>query len=369
MNVLADQHLYKIRELIPQGVEVSLFDPENGLPGETPGFDALLIRTVTKINPQTLPRAGNLKFIGTATAGTDHLDTEHIEQLGIRWANSKGCNAQAVAEYVVTGLYKWAKEKHEDAVQKKIGIVGCGAAGGSVLKLLQKLGCQTVAYDPPKAGREPEFHSAPLDELLSCDVLTFHTPLTRDGTYPTFHLCDNTWLARGFDLIINSARGGVVKETDLVGALNSGQVRDFILDVWEGEPVFSDGMARNAFIATPHIAGYSREAKWRASEMIVQQMCEFFGIPAPSVESPGQYDPGDLISKDLSFAGFLWKNHKIDLYDRELRKLIGLENHRKSAGFAKLRSETETRFEFGTIIRSIGGNIAIPQECSVFSGK
>jgi erythronate-4-phosphate dehydrogenase len=274
MKIIADQYLYKLDEMLPPEAELVRYNPDDGFPEQAVEFDALLIRTVTKINPQTLPNAGRLRFIGSATSGFDHVDTDHLDNLGINFTRSEGCNANAVGEYVITVLYKWAQERGVNLNTNAIGIVGCGNTGGYVNRYMNRLGIKTVLYDPPKAERDGNFRAAGLADLLSCDILTFHTPLSSTGPDPTFHICSDEWLNHGFDLIINSARGGVVDERALLDAHAKGRIRDFILDTWEREPVFSDEVASEAFIATPHIAGYSKQAKWKASELVAREMCK-----------------------------------------------------------------------------------------------
>jgi erythronate-4-phosphate dehydrogenase len=367
MNIIADQYLYKLKELIPEGVNLTTFDPKDGFPGNAHYFDALLIRTVTKINADTLPIAGNLTFIGTATAGFDHMDRDHLKSLGITFGRAAGCNARAVAEYVITCLYRWADNREADLHQKKVGIVGCGHTGGAVMNLLEKLSISYLPYDPPKNEIEPTFQTARLDDLLQCDILTFHTPLTAKGTHPTFHMCDALWLNHKFDLIINTARGGVVQETDLLNLYHNDLVGDYILDVWETEPVFSNRVAENAFIATPHIAGYSREAKLRASQMVAEEMCRFFNLQPKSINAT-HTPPRNMLMKDedLSFSDFMWNNNQIDLYDTETRKLIGMPDKLKGEGFATLRAETPTRFEYRTILKSLETDDPIPDEFKIF---
>ncbi|MCC5940399.1 MAG: 4-phosphoerythronate dehydrogenase [Balneolaceae bacterium] len=366
MKVLADQFLYNVRELLPNSCECSLFDPSDGFPEKAPLYDALLIRTVTKINRETLPDPGNLKFIGTATAGFDHVDQNHLKKLGVAFARSEGCNASAVGEYVLTSLYKWADSKNRDLKNLQIGIVGCGNTGSAVNFYLKRLGIKTVLYDPPKDRREPTFSSASEEELLNCDILTFHTPLTASGDDPTVHICGEKWLNREFKLVINSARGGVVDEKSLLKAKEIGLIEDYILDVWEGEPDFSDEVASEAFIATPHIAGYSREAKQRASEMVITELCRFFNLKQPDTVF-NEIPPALRKSDSLSFASFLWENNQVDLYDLELRKLIGMSSVTKSEKFAELRSQTKTRFEFATLLKSSEQIDILPEEAKIFT--
>lgn len=367
MKVLADKHLYALDQLVPDEFDLITFDPDHGFPSESIEYDALLIRTVTNITPDTLPNAGNLKFIGSATAGFDHVDTDHLHKLGIEFARSEGCNANAVAEYVLTVLYRWIELRRESLKNLNIGVVGCGNTGGALISYLEKLGIYYHAYDPPKEQRRLEFRSASLDDLLSCNVLTFHTPLTHNGPHETYHLCDEAWLKSGYKLIINTSRGGVVDEQALLEAKKSIRVRDYVLDVWENEPNFSDKIANEALIATPHIAGYSREAKWKASEIVVKKMCEYFGTTHTHLPMSEKVQRSQLTPpRNLSFSDFLWKNHKIDYYNGKIRQLIGLEKEQKSQKFADLRSNTETRFEFRKILEKYPTKTQLPREVKIF---
>jgi erythronate-4-phosphate dehydrogenase len=351
LRILADKHLYNIREMLPPEAKLTLYEPNAGLPDDATGYDALLIRTVTKINQETLPYPGKLSFIGTATAGVDHIDLNHLKKLGIRYAHSPGCNARAVGEYVLTGILRWSGLRDQSLVPFRVGIVGCGNTGSSVMELLTAFDIEYSAYDPPKQETDPNFVSASEEELLSCDILTLHTPLTHTGPYPTFHLLSKTWLNHPFRLIINASRGGVLDEQTLQEAMHRGTVRDCILDVWENEPVFSDEMADMAMIATPHIAGYSKEAKTTASRMIAEQLCEHFDLESPRFKGP---EPQDQtlpdVPKNLSLSEFLWEINQTDLYDRKLRNLIGKPDTVKAKGFSHLRTSISTRYEYASLI-------------------
>lgn len=367
MKILADKYLFALDRMISDEFDLVTYDPDNGFPADAIQFDAMLLRTVTSVNADILPETGNLKFIGSAAAGVDHIDQEHLRERGVKFASSAGCNANAVAEYVLTVLFRWSQIRGESLQNLKIGVIGCGNTGGALIGYLEKLGVRFEAYDPPKQKRQLNFYSSSLEDLFSCNILTFHTPLTEDGPNPTFHLCSEEWLNNGFKLIINTSRGGVVNEKALIQARRTFHVRDFILDVWENEPVFSDEMAYRALIATPHIAGYSREAKWKATEMVAQKLHKFFDIPFAQPISNEKVDRSQLASpKHLSFPEFLWKNHKIDYYDSHLREIIGQEDDVKAQRFANLRSTTETRFEFKSILREYPKGTSLPSQVRIF---
>jgi len=367
MKILADKYLYKIKELIPANADLELYDPDDGFPKNVRLYDALLIRTVTKITPKTLSSPGKLSFIGSATAGFDHVDLDYLNDTGITFARSEGCNANAVAEYVITALYKWADERSVDLPSIKVGIVGCGNTGSRVDGYLKKLGVQTVLYDPPKAKIDDDFESSSEKELLECDILTFHVPLTESGPHPTAHICSEAWLKHKFSLIMNTSRGGVVDEEALLKSHQQGTTKDYILDVWENEPLFDDEVAQHAFLTTPHIAGYSKEAKWKASEMVVHKMCEHFGLKKPGIAFHLKPEVEIQPEAPSSFSEFLWEHSNLKEYNRTFKTLKGLPDDEKSRRFAKLRSETDTRFEFAGIIESQKEKSELPDKLTIFN--
>ncbi|MDX1637340.1 MAG: NAD(P)-dependent oxidoreductase, partial [Balneolaceae bacterium] len=240
ITVFADKHLYQIDEILPDPLNLHYYDPEQGLPSNLDEADALLVRTVTEVNEQTLsPVPTNLRFVGTGSAGIDHIDTDFLQRHGIRAANSAGCNARSVAEYVVTALLLWSQKEKVNLKNECIGIAGVGHVGSELKKLLDDLQWPCRCYDPPRAERDPGFSTVTRNELLECSILTFHTPLTFDGTYATHHLLDADLLStNAFKLVINSARGGVVDEQAVLEAKSAGRLHDLVIDVWEEEPCF-----------------------------------------------------------------------------------------------------------------------------------
>ena len=368
LRIAADQYLQNVESLLPEGVELFQFDPANGLPDDVTNYDALLIRTVIQINSQTLPKTGNLKFIGTASAGFDHIDRNYLAKEGVHFSQSEGCNANAVGEYVVAVLYKWAEKMRITISDKTVGVVGCGHTGSAVINLLKKLDINYVAYDPPKEIRDQNFRSASVAELMEADILTFHTPLTSSGDHPTKHLGNREWFDSGFDLIINASRGGVVNESDLFNQFKKGTVGNYILDVWENEPLFSDDIAKHAFLATPHIAGYSVESKFRATKIVLTRLLNSFGLEPNQNVKPKPFDPAHFTYSDtFSFTDFMWRNNQIYYYSTELRKLIGLPSKKKSVAFADLRSKTSLRHEYSSMLKSKEVQGKAPHEFSIFN--
>ena len=187
MRILADQHIHYLDQLIPSYAEIVHYDSSEGIP-RLEGFDAWILRTVTKVNPKTVPSLPEkLKFIGSASAGTDHIDREYLSDNGIQFDHSPGCNANAVAEYVLTSMLTWCSSTRRELSNHKVGIIGMGHTGGALAKKLDAIGVSYAGYDPPKALREESFMSCHLDTLKDCDILSFHLPYIDQGRYPTHH--------------------------------------------------------------------------------------------------------------------------------------------------------------------------------------
>lgn len=352
ITVFADKYLFEIASYLPAEVDLHFYDPEQGLPKKSASIDALLIRTVTEINSETWQQVPeNLQFIGTGSAGTDHVDIPFLKRHNISFADAGGCNARSVAEYVATSLLLWADFFERDLSEQSIGIVGVGHVGTQVDHILKKLDIDTILYDPPKAERENGFTSAGLDELLETNILTFHTPLVKNGSHPTFHWLDKGKLdANNFELIINTARGGVIDEEALLGASEKGNVLNFILDVWENEPCFRNAIAKKAFIKTPHIAGYSKQAKLRASRLIAKALCRHFSLTAPEsknlISNRHIIKLPDTLLKDQALSSILKRVHPIKEYEKELVNIIDFQQKEKGRLFNKLRTELPLRDEF-----------------------
>ena len=351
INVLADRYLYNISAYLPPKVNILLYDPAEGLP-DLSNADGLLIRTVNPINAETISDIpDSLSFIGTGSSGTDHVDQPFLQTNSITFADAAGCNARSVAEYVAVGLLLWAEQTESELQQLKVGIAGKGYAGTEVNKLLTSLGLTTTCYDPPKEEREASFRSASKEQLLASDILTFHTPLTTSGPYPTYHWLDEEVLADySFQLVINAARGGVVDEQALLEASKNGTVNHFMLDVWEDEPHIRKRSAANAFLRTPHIAGYSVQAKEKASKFVADALLNHFGLERAS--GPARPDP-KIITNSAdhynSLSDLLTVLHPIRTYQQKLARIINEHWDDRGPRFNTLRATYPLRQEFNNI--------------------
>lgn len=196
MKILVDENMPYARELFSRLGDVQAV-PGRPIPQEAlTDADALMVRSVTKVN-EALLSGKAIKFVGTATAGTDHVDQAWLQQAGIGFSAAPGCNAIAVVEYVFSALLMLAERDGFALADRTVGIVGVGNVGGRLQKRLEALGIKTLLCDPPRADRGDEGDFRSLDELVQqADVLTFHTPLFKDGPYKTLHLADEALISR-----------------------------------------------------------------------------------------------------------------------------------------------------------------------------
>ena len=284
---------------------------------------ALLVRTRTRCD-KALLEGTPVRFVGSATACRDHLATAELEGLGIAWAHAPGCNAPAVAQYVLAALAFLHQQHHLSLENLTVGIVGVGEVGGRLARALEAWGIRVLLCDPPRAAMEPAFPHAPLEQLLEeSQVLTLHVPLTREGPHPTHRLLNDRNLPtlRPDAWLINSARGGIVDEGALGHLLEQRRIRGAILDCWEGEPDIHSSLLPLLALATPHIAGYSLEGKYRATGMVVPPLAKTLQLAPPDLPQPSSPEP--LQAPDppgfnlLEVLGVLTP---LDLEDRNLRR-------------------------------------------------
>lgn len=282
MRILIDDKIPFIRGAAEQLGETVYKDGGSITPDDVRDADVLIVRTRTRCNRQLL-EGSRVKFIATATIGFDHLDTDYLAQAGIGWSNCPGCNAASVAQYVGCSLLLLEEAGLLRLAESCVGIVGVGHVGTEVARAAGQLGCRVLRCDPPRAEREGEEGFLPLTALMAeADVITFHTPLTREGRHATFHMADDDFFARlgRKPVIINSARGEVVCNRALKAALNAGQVRAAIVDTWENEPGIDRELLDRVFLGTPHIAGYSADGKACGTRMALEAVARHFGLPA-----------------------------------------------------------------------------------------
>ena len=288
MKIVVDDKIPYIRETICQLADEVVFLSGAAITAaDVKEADVLVVRTRTHCNQQLL-EGSKVQLVVTATIGYDHIDTHWLDKAGIRWTNCPGCNSGSVAQYVECSLLLLEQQKKLPLSQSTIGIVGCGHVGSKVKAVAERLGMHVLVCDPPLQKANSQQLTAnsyvSLDEIeRRCDVITFHVPLTREGQYATWHLADKDFFRRlsRVPYIINTSRGEVVDNKALLKALEEGRVRDAVIDVWENEPHPDAALLEKVFIGAPHIAGYSADGKVNADNMVVDAICQQFGLPHP----------------------------------------------------------------------------------------
>ncbi|MFJ5183319.1 4-phosphoerythronate dehydrogenase PdxB [Pseudomonas fulva] len=241
--------------------------------------DILLVRSVTKVDRHLL-EGSRVQFVGTCTIGTDHLDLDYFDQVGIRWSSAPGCNARGVVDYVLGSLLTLADLEGASLPERVYGVVGAGQVGGRLVSVLRALGWKVMVCDPLRQAAEGGDY-VELDTLLqACDVISLHTPLERGGQYPTWHLFGPAELAklRPGAWLINASRGAVVDNGALRALLQQRDDLHAVLDVWEGEPQVDLQLADLCTVATPHIAGYSLDGRQRGTAQIYRALCQHLGV-------------------------------------------------------------------------------------------
>jgi erythronate-4-phosphate dehydrogenase len=260
--------------------------------------DALVVRTVTRVDA-ALVAGTRVRFVGTATAGIDHVDVDALRAAGIRFASAAGSNAHAVVDYVVTALHLLALERDPSLLEGPCAIVGYGFVGRALALRLRALGMEVRVCDPPLAravqsgalDRDDAWQRLAIDEpffslhdaMRGARIVTAHVPMSTSGADSTLRLIDRAALEllAPHAVVINTSRGGVVDEAALAAWLDRTGGRA-VLDVWAREPEIDPSIVLHARVrlATPHIAGYSLEGKVAATAMIVRALADHLGASA-----------------------------------------------------------------------------------------
>ena len=364
MHILADENIPLVDEFFAGFGEIRRMPGRSINRAALENVNVLLVRSVTRVDREMLEGSA-VRFVGTCTIGTDHLDLDYFEQAGIEWASAPGCNARGVVDYVLGSLLALSEVRGEALARRRFGVVGAGEVGGRLLEVLRGLGWDVRVCDPPRQVREAgDFVS--LDEILAeCDVISLHTPLTLGGDWPTFHLFDQARLSRlrPGTWLINASRGAVVDNAALRDLLLQRPDLEAVLDVWEGEPQVDVALAGLCRIATPHIAGYSLDGKLRGTAQIYAALCAARGVE-PAIEL-AQLMPGPALT-ELAFASSADPAEMLATLCRAVydprrddadfrRSLLGNEAQRR-AGFDLLRKQYPPRREIDGLKVRIGGH-------------
>jgi len=351
LRILADENIPGLAMAFAGDVEIRTMPGREIQRSHLTQTDVLLVRSVTGVNEQLL-EGTPVKFVGTATIGLDHIDLTYLQKSDIGFAYAPGSNAQSVVEYVLAAMSHWLQLNERSFIDLKVGIVGVGRIGYLLQRHLECLGVQCLLNDPPRQAQQPELSFSTLEAMAEADVISFHVPLTQRGPWPTRHLIDSTLLASlsSDQLLINTARGDILdNQMALHYCQNSSSPVNLVLDVWQNEPMINADLIKYCLLATPHIAGYAIEGKWRATAMLCQAVTDFFNVKDTcdsliiKTQTNNPWRPQsheDIVAKVLSY-------YAISRDDKALRK----EVNKLPYSFDKLRKNYPVRHEF---LASIG---------------
>ncbi len=357
--VVVDENIPGVHELLGDIATIRTVAGREIDAGALAGAEALLVRSVTRVNA-ALVSVSRLRFVGSATSGTDHIDLECLRDSGIPFAHAPGSNANSVVEYVLAAIAAVPGKLEQLLAGGRVGIVGFGIIGKMMATRLQGLGIECCAYDPwldPSAIDNP----ADLAEVLSSDVVTVHAELTRRQPWPSHHLIGASELSRlePDALLINASRGAVVDNPALLHSLKKGEPHaGIVLDVWEGEPKIDRDLLRRVVLGTPHIAGYSYDGKLLATRMLCEKLAQTLGRDLPTTPPlyaaplplASTYDDAQLIRQALESV------YDIRADDQALRSAtLDSSPTDAAAAFDRLRKEYPRRRElFGTTVTGEG---------------
>lgn len=286
MKILCDIALPNSEEIFTQYGQVVLKKGREINSDDLVDVDVLIIRSITKVNEELLSKANKLKFVGTATAGMDHMDTALLDKLGIKYSNAEGSNCESVGDYILSVLLVLAQKYDFSFEGRTIGIIGCGHVGTQVENKAKALNLSIKKCDPPKFDNGDLSCNSTLEEALACDIVTLHVPMNKDGKYKTKYMVSLEQLQKLKTncVFINASRGGVVNNNDLAEVLKIRKDLKVWLDVFEGEPSIDNHKLLSLVDgATAHIAGYSYESKRRANVMLADTMSKLLNLKEPAV--------------------------------------------------------------------------------------
>jgi len=274
MKIIADENMPLVNELFGAYGDIQYLAGRAIKAGDVKDADVLLVRSITQVN-ESLLAGSSVKFVGSATIGVDHVDLSYLEKSEITFSNAPGCNAEGVVQYVFSALCRLGMSWQG----RRVGIIGCGNVGGRLHKKLRSMGVECVCYDP-FLTTEQNSDLSTLSDVLQCDIVSMHTPYTTGGDYPTHHLINsaNLNLLKAAAVLLNTGRGAAINNVDLLGFLESRPDVQVVLDVWEHEPIVNEDLMAKVKIATPHIAGYSKEGKENGTRMVRDAFLRWQGL-------------------------------------------------------------------------------------------
>ncbi|MDF1645138.1 MAG: 4-phosphoerythronate dehydrogenase [Pseudomonadales bacterium] len=351
MKIVADENIPYLKEFFGSFGEIIQLPGRKISAASVSDADVLLVRSITPVDAALLENS-KVGFVGSATIGMDHLDCEYMQNKGIQFENAPGCNADSVVQYVLAALLHLAKFYNIELEPKTVGIIGCGNIGSRLRDSLAALGIRNKIYDPFLSEADSD-SLVSFEEVINCDIVTLHVPISKTGAFPTHHMINEQTLAqmKPDAVLINSSRGAVVDNRALLQSLQI-TPRLVVLDVWENEPAIDWRLLNHLALATPHIAGYSAEGKARGTEMLYQALSAWLG-QTPNMTLDEILPPGPIqkiklgsepIEPLMALDKLLGCCYSIESDDKRLR-LIGNDSDR-NVQFDLLRKNYGGRREF-----------------------
>ena len=369
LTILADENIPFAREAFGTLGDIRLSHGRRITRDELGDVDLLIVRSITRVDERLLA-GSRVRFVGTATSGADHVAVDDLARLGITFFAALGCNANAVAEYMAAAWLTLARRRGCTLAGRRVGVIGVGHVGSLVADKAKALAMVPILNDPPKGRETGDHRYRPIDELLECDIITCHTPLTYDGLDPTYRLIADPFLSRlkPGAWFCNAGRGEVVDEAALGQALDGGRLGATILDVWDHEPTIDPRLIAKVDIGTPHIAGYSLEGKLNGTAMVYNAACRFLGVePTWSAEAAAPSPSVPQITMAVSergdedaLADIVTAVYPIARDDEALRRTATMTAVERGVAFDDLRRTYPTRREFRqTRVTLTGGSSAL----------
>lgn len=351
LKLIVDENIAFADQAFNQFGKVTLLPGRKISNSELKNADILIVRSITNVDENLLKNTP-VKFIGTTTIGTDHIDLEYLSKNKIMFADAKGCNAYSVAEYVIAAILNLAVRFELSLKNKSIGIVGVGNIGSKVAAFADALGMNVLLNDPPLKRSGDKRNFVELDEIFKCDIITLHVPLNLTGIDKTYHLFDKENIKKIKDnaILINTSRGAIINNLELLSLIDKKNLK-VVLDVWENEPDINLELLKKVQIGTPHIAGYSYEGKVNGTKIIYDSLCGFlraersfqFNLPLP--ENPIlSFEECDEIEKSLEKLVSVIYPIKED--DKRMRKMLDMTREERIIDFDRQRKNYPRRREF-----------------------
>lgn len=368
MKIIADENIPFIEKACKSVADVELVAGRAITPAMLKNADALLVRSITKVSAELL-EGSKVKFIGTATIGTDHVDIDYLKSRGIGFSSAPGSNANSVAEYITAAMLTIAERRNITLEGKTLGIIGVGNVGSRVEKKALALGMKVICNDPPlqrQTGDTSKYR--PIEDIFGCDIITVHTPLTKSGEDKTYHLCDENFFksVKAGTIFFNSSRGEVHETTAIKNAMKSGWLSAAVLDVWENEPNIDAELLEMVDLASPHIAGYSYDGKIIGMIMVYEAMCRHLGLeikhtandflPEPIVPII-EIEKAGTQQEHLRYA--VKRIYDIEADDQRCRAILDTPQQECGKYFDMLRKTYPIRREFqNTVIKKADSKLA-----------